>query len=225
MPMEVQTHSVGVSTVPKTSSSAGLLGKDDFLKLLVMQLRFQDPLSPMKGTEFAAQLAQFSSVEQLFNINANILQSIDVNALLSRSVNNALAATFVDKEVRASADAFQYNGSGDVQLGYNLLSSADTVVVKVYDGAGTLVKTLTGTGMSKGDNTFTWDGKNEQGQPAAPGRYTFTVEAKDSNGASISASRFIFGVVTGVRFKADGTFFVVGGVEISLSDILEIMKR
>ncbi len=225
MSMEIQTHNVDGLTAPKAGGASGLLGKDDFLKLLVMQLRFQDPLSPMKGTEFAAQLAQFSSVEQLSNMNTNILQSIDANALLTRSINNALAATFIDKEVRASADAFHYNGGGDLQLGYNLLSSAETVLVKIYDEGGNLVKTLTGTGKNKGDNTFTWDGKNAQGHPVAPGRYTFSVEAKDSNGASISAARFIFGLVTGVRFKAEGTVFVIGDVEISLSDILEIMKR
>jgi flagellar basal-body rod modification protein FlgD len=186
-------------------------------------LRYQDPMDPMKGTEFAAQLAQFSSVEQLSNINSNIMQSIDANYLMSQSINNALAATFVGKDVRATGDTFQYSGSGESRLGYSLPSAADSGTVKIYDESGNLVRTMAITGKTSGDNTFTWDGKDDADRQLAAGKYKFTVDAKDVNGNSITPTLFITGTVSGVRFKADGTVFVVDGMEVKLSDILEIM--
>ncbi len=210
-------------SLPDAGKPGGILDKDDFLKLLVMQLRHQDPLSPLEGTEFAAQLAHFSSVEQLSNINSNLMFSLDANYLLTQSINNALATTFIGKEVRASADRFFYTGEGDVTLGYNLANSADTVVVKVYDEMGNLVKTLNGDG-SKGENAITWDGTNENNHKLDKGKYSFTVEAKDKGGAEISVEQYILGKVEGVRFKDNGTFFIIGGVEIALSNIREILE-
>jgi flagellar basal-body rod modification protein FlgD len=211
--------------MPKTATGPnGILGKDDFLKMLVMQLRYQDPMSPMQSTEFAAQLAQFSSVEQLSNINTMLSQSIDASYLMTQAISNSLSATLIGKEVRATADAFHYRGSGDVKLGYTLPQTAGSVVVKIYDESGTLVRTINNAGTSEGDNSFTWDGKDESGQTLGSGKYKFTVEAKDSNSNALTVSQFIYGTINGVRFKAEGSFFVVDGSEIPLSHILEIMQ-
>jgi flagellar basal-body rod modification protein FlgD len=217
-----QTQSVGASALSQPAGKQGSLGKDEFLKLLVTQLRYQDPMNPMKGTEFAAQLAQFSSVEQLFNINTKLSYSMEVNALLSKSINNALSSAFIGKEVRASADTFRYNGEGTMKLGYSLPSSAEIATVKIYDASGNLVKTVTSVGTDKGDNNFTWDGKNQDGQAVSAGKFKFVVEAKDGNGTDVASSVYIFGTVSAVRFRAEGTVFVINGQEIPLSDILEI---
>jgi flagellar basal-body rod modification protein FlgD len=217
-------NAVGMYSYPKTESSGGLLGKDDFLKMLVMQLRYQDPLNPMKGTEFASQLAQFSSVEQLSNINSSLLTGLEANQLLSQSISNSLAATIIGKDVRASGNAFSYSGSGDARLGYSLSSAAEQVTVKILDQSGSVVRTLNVNATSKGDNSFTWDGKSDDGRSLSGGKYSFTVEAKDSKGGLVQLSRYVFGNVSAVRFKADGAVFVVDGMEISLSDVLEIMQ-
>jgi len=226
MPTNVQTVPGSTNgTQPQSTLPTSILGKDDFLKLLTMQLQYQDPLNPMDGTQFAAQLAQFSSVEQLSNINTNLEQSIDANYLLSQSISNALAATFVGKDVRATGSTFQFDGTNDPKLGYTLPSAAGSVTVKIYDSSGNLVKTLTNTGQSSGDNSFTWDGTDDQGRQVNPGQYKFSVDAKGDDGTSLSVSSFITGRVDGVRFKSDGTAFVVDGVEVKLSDILEIMEE
>jgi flagellar basal-body rod modification protein FlgD len=226
MPTTIQPTQLSAPQTVAQPQGSSILGKDDFLKLLTMQLQYQDPLNPLSGTEFAAQLAQFSSVEQLSNINTNLQQSIDANYVMTQSINNALAATFVGKDVRASTDTFQMSGNDDstVRLGYSLSAPADSVTVKIYDESGNLVKTIVGTGTEQGDNTFTWDGTNDNGQGVGAGKYKFSVEAKDSSGGSVSATSFIYGTVSGVRFKADGTVFVVDGMEVKLSDILEIME-
>ena len=224
MPTNVQT-TAGTSPVTQYQSSppTSILGKDDFLKLLTMQLKNQDPLNPMDGTQFASQLAQFSSVEQLSNINATLQQSIDSNYLLSQSISNGLAATFVGKDVRATGDTFHFDGTNPAKMGYSLPSDADTVTVKIYNSSGNLVKTITNTGKVSGNNSFTWDGADEHGN-MNPGTYKFTVEAKDANGGTITASSYVEGKVSGVRFKADGTVFIVDGAEVKLADILEIME-
>lgn len=212
-----------VTSSPNSSQRVprSTLGKQDFLNLLVTQMRNQDPLDPMKGTEFAAQLAQFSSLEQLTNLNEATQQGIVANSILTQSINNALSTTFIGKNVRASTDTFRYSGDGNVKIGYTLNKAADNVQVKVYDESGNLVKVLIGD-TSKGENTLKWDGTNDKGEQVAAGKYNFNVEAKDASGNTVQAEKYIYGTVTGVRFKPEGTVFVIDGIEVSLSSILEI---
>jgi flagellar basal-body rod modification protein FlgD len=219
------------TTLPLTSTTSATatkgksaLGKDDFLKLLIVQLQNQDPMDPMKGTEFATQLAQFSSVEQLSNISSSLTESISANQVMTQSINNALAATMIGKTVKASSNSFNVAGSGEMNLGFNLAKDAATVTVKVYDDSGTLVRTMTVDGAKKGDGTAVWDGLDKNGRQVAAGTYSFSVEAVDAAKTSITATAFVKGTITGIRFKSEGTVFVVDGVEIPLSQIIEIVN-
>ena len=99
-----------------TSASEASLSRDDFLQLLVTQLGNQDPLNPMDGQEFAAQLAQFSSLEQLININESMIQSGEINGLLAQSVNAGVAADLIGKTIEAEGDQFQYSGEDSTSL-------------------------------------------------------------------------------------------------------------
>ena len=224
MPTSVQTQAVGATTAPKTTTPSSTLGKDDFLKLLTTQLRYQDPLNPMEGTEFATQLAQFSSVEQLTNINSTLSQNLDAMYTLSQVVGNSMSASLIGNQVRATSDKFAYGGDGSVKLGYTLPEASDAVTVQVYNQNGALVRTFLNPGNASGDNTITWDGKDSLGNAVAAGNYTFKVDARDEKGTALKASQYIYGVVSGVRFKSDGTYFVVDGAEVSIGDILEIIK-
>ncbi|HTX18046.1 MAG TPA: flagellar hook capping FlgD N-terminal domain-containing protein [Bacteroidota bacterium] len=217
--------STPASTAASQTGTTPVLGEDDFLKLLTMQMQYQDPMNPMSGTEFASQLAQFSSVEQLTNINSELAQSISANTVLTQSINNDLAATFIGKDVRATTNSFQYTGTGDVKLGYTLPTDADTASVTISDAYGNVVRTIKGAPTGSGDDTFSWDGKDDAGNVVAAGKYTFSVQAAGSDGGAITASPFVYGTVSGIRFKSDGTVFVVDGVEVPLSDILEITEQ
>ena len=80
------------------TSTGGPLGKDQFLQLFTTQLRYQDPLKPMDSTEFTAQLAQFSSLEQLTNLNTSMTQM----ASLQQQVNNAAAAGLIGRNITST---------------------------------------------------------------------------------------------------------------------------
>jgi flagellar basal-body rod modification protein FlgD len=200
------------------------MGKDDFMKLLIQQMRNQDPLDPMKGTEFASQLAQFSSVEQLSNIQTSLNQSLDANYLLSSSINNALAATFVGKDAKAALDKFHYQGAGEQRIGYTLPANASTVEVKIYDSSGTLVRTINGNPVGSGDHDITWDGLDNNGNQKLAGDYHFDVTAKDANGKAMDVSKYFIGTITSVKFRADGSVFIINGTEVPLAEILEVIQ-
>jgi flagellar basal-body rod modification protein FlgD len=226
MSVDVQALLAATATSSSTSTTKGksALGKDDFLKLLIVQLRNQDPMDPMKGTEFATQLAQFSSVEQLSNINTNLTDSISANQLMTQSIGNALAATMIGKDIKASSSAVTLTGSNSPTIGYTLGADAATVSIKIYDDSGAIVRTIQKTNLLKGDNKVTWDGSDDDGIHLAAGDYTVKVEAADVDAKAITATSYTTGTISGVRFTANGTVFVVGGVEIPLSQILEILN-
>jgi len=227
-----QATGVGPPQVRNARTGNNALGKDDFLMLLTNQLRFQDPMNPLKGTEFATQLAQFASVEQLNNISSSLAESINANYVLTQAINNGLSAGFVGKEVRALSDTFRLRAPAertrDIKLGYTLPSAATSVVVKIKDESGRVVRTLNVTGTAQGDNTFTWDGRTDPNifpnDEAPAGTYTFVVEARDANNAMLNVSTFMYGTVSAVRFAAEGTKFVINGQEILLGNILEVLE-
>ena len=203
-------------------TNGAVMGKEDFLKLMLAQLQNQDPLSPMEGTEFAAQLAQFTSLEQLMNLNDSMDVSINANYLLSQSINNTLAATLIGKEVKLNGNSFQNNGQENTTLGYNLSTAASSVTVKIYNESGALIKTIENAPKNSGDNKLIWDFTDNDGNSVPEGKYRFEVEPKDAESNLLSYSTYVLGKIDGVKFTENGTMLVVNGSEYNLSDIMEI---
>jgi flagellar basal-body rod modification protein FlgD len=217
----ISQTSLSAASPTFATASSGTLGKDDFLKLLVAQLSNQDPMNPLEGTEFASQLAQFSSVEQLSNISTSLETNTSTTSLMAQAISNSLATTLIGKEIKATGNTIKFDGTTPVDYGYTLASAAKTATVRIYDKHGNLVEEIEGAGRLEGDNKMTWDGK---GGALEAGEYTFKVDAIDEEDASITTSSFTFGTIDGVRFTASGTMFVVDGVEVPVADILEILK-
>ena len=199
------------------------MGKDDFMKLLVTQLKYQDPLNPMDGTKFASQLAQFSSLEQLSNLNEAVQTSIDGNYYLSQSINNTLTATLVGKNVKLAGPTIINKGQSQVQLGYNIPAATSSVTVNIKDENGNIVKTFDSPPSATGDNKLLWDFTDNNGNKLPEGTYTFEVAAKTASGEDMNVTLFKWGKIDGVRFSDKGTTLVVDGNEYLLSDILEIL--
>lgn len=200
------------------------LGKDDFMKLLLAQLKHQDPLSPLQGSEFAAQLAQFSSLEQLSNLNASVNHSINANYLLTQSINNTLTSALIGKEVKLSGGSINYIGQDTITLGYNLPAEASSVEVNVLDENGKIVRTFRNAPNKAGGNKLPWNFTDNDGNKLPHGKYTFEVKAKNSAGQEMTIDIYKWGRIDGVRFSEGGTKLLVGALEYFLSEVFEILE-
>ena len=216
----VQNNIYGTNTTQGKSE----LGKDDFLKLMIEQMKNQDPLSPMEGTEFTAQLAQFSSLEQLSNMSDSLEQSINANYQLTQAVNNTMTAALIGKEVKLEGTTLINNGQEEIGLGYNLPSEATSVTVKIYDENGVLVKTFDDLPVSEGDHKLSWDFTDNNGEKVSNGNYRFEVEAKTLNDEDMVTKAFRTGLIDSLRFTENGTMLVINNIEYNLADVYEILN-
>lgn len=210
-----------------TTTAAGsnsALGKNDFMKLMMAQMQNQDPMNPMDGTQFAAQLAQFSSLEQLTNLNDNVTKSINANYVLTQSINNTLSATLIGKEVKVGGSDLQNNGQNNVQIGYNLPSNAGSIAINIYDANGALVKTINTASGDIGDHKLSWDFTDNSGNKLPQGSYTFKIDAKAIDGSVLNVDSYKYGTIDGIKFGSNGTQLLVDNSEYALSDILEVVN-
>ena len=217
--MQISSVTPGVVDATRAAQPQNEMGKDAFLQLLVTQLRYQDPLSPMENEAFLAQLAQFSSLEQMQQMNENF----EASMLLTQSLNNSSAAGLIGKHVRAAGDSAVLQNESSVDLGYYLPGSAASVTVTVYDSGGAIVRVLpAGDASEAGSGQVTWDGRSETGDQLPAGEYRFTVEALDVEGNAVPVSTLINGRVDGVTFENGNALLLVGGEKIPLSSVLEV---
>ncbi len=205
-------------------SGKAILSKDDFLKLLITQLNYQDPLNPIQSTEFASQLAQFASVEQLYNINSNLLKSIDANYATNRSITNALVSNLIGKKVAVYGDVLKLEDGGSVKFGYDLKGDAKSVEIKIVDSLGNVVRSFKHGERKAGKYDFVWDGKDDSGRALPSGNYTIKIEAVDKEGKPVVLNTYVMGIIEGVRYKPDGAIVLIGGVEFNIADIIEIWR-
>lgn len=218
-----QTSSTATDTT--TTSGTSSLDKDAFLKLLITQLSYQDPMSPIANEDFVAQLAQFGSLEQMQNINTNLEDSIQADYLLNQAMNNSLVTTLIGKDVIASSNAFSLPSEGEVDLGVQLSSSASSVKIKVYDASGNLVRTLDAGSLGSGEHEIQWDGKDRNGDRVEPGKYTFEVEATaGADKRAVAATTFVRGTITGVRYDQGVAVLLLGDTELNLGDVERILQ-
>ncbi len=207
---------------PGTTGASSVLGQDEFLKLLVTQLSNQDPLNPLSGQEFAAQLAQFSSVEQLVNIGNTVEQNGATMDLLNQTTNAGIASSLIGSTVEALGNEVGFDGTESIPMAFDLEANAADVTVTIHDTAGNLVRTLTLGPNDKGQRDFEWDGKNDNGETVQQGQYTFDVSATDANGVAVSSSTIVRGTVDRVTFGAEGILLWIGDSSISLANITTV---
>ncbi|MEW6569718.1 MAG: flagellar hook capping FlgD N-terminal domain-containing protein [Nitrospirota bacterium] len=198
-------------------SSNKILGKDDFLKLLTVQLRFQNPLNPLDSTEFTTQLAQFSSLEQLNNMNTQLNDLL----LYQKSLQNTLTTSLIGKKVKVSGNEFYLTGEAEVS--YTLPEDVSNVKISFYDSFGKLLREVETGYQTAGDKSYTWDGKDSNGNVVTDGNYSFKVEAFDASGNSLYVDSMVYGTVTGITFDNNTTYLIIDEkLSIQLSAIKEI---
>lgn len=230
------------STAGKSADLSQQIGKTEFLTLLVAQLQNQDPLNPQDPTEFTAQLAQYSSLEQQFIMNEHLAKmsesSVDVQRLTALSlIGKEVVAESGDLTLTPSADAELSKRLGytpgvlDGRLGYRLESTATEIELNIFNDQKTLVATVKAPPAAGGDHFVDWDGKGFSGNLLPAGSYTVEVKAKNAaatgkDTSEVNASSILRGTVTGVEIGAAGNELMttVGAVsQGAVSNINQIL--
>ena len=204
------------------------MGKDDFLMLLVTQLRYQDPLNPMENTEFVSQLAQFRSLENSTNIetaigelNGSFQSTVDAQKYSAQSITNTGAVSLIGKQVRLRQTTVDwYAKAGAVETLRVHLGNAIEATVEITDEDGNVVRTLKASGKdSQNSVNLEWDGVTDEGQNASSGNYNIHIVGEEQNS---SLYAFAEDVVSGVRFTEEGAMLKASGKEFSISKVLDV---
>jgi flagellar basal-body rod modification protein FlgD len=211
---------VGSQAAEVKKSNGTSMGKDDFLKLLVTQLQKQDPLSPMDSTAFTAQLAQFSSLEELQNINETLGGVGNSQQVLT----NSQAVDFIGKKIQALGDKLELSQDGPIPVEFNLAQDAAGVYVKIYNNYGEFVQDIEAGPMGAGQQRLEWNGLDHLDQQAPAGTYRYEVLAVDAEGNTVSAKTFTTGAVSGVFYKQGLAYLLTADQEIPLGDVVQVYE-
>lgn len=225
MSIEAVNTGYGASSVSgeKTSSSSSTeeLGMDQFLKLFIAQIQNQDPLSPLDSAEFTAQLAQFTSVEQLYGMNARLA---DIEEALNGQSEQRDDLGYIGKTVKADDNTMRVD-NGTVQSGSYTIDGKGYVNIDVYDSQGLIVRTFSEGLEDKGEHDVNWDGRDGTGKLAGDGTYTFEISARDENGSYIPSNTYISGEVTGITYQNGQSHLMIGDKIIgNNNNIIEVSQ-
>ena len=212
-------NALGSTTSTAATSSAALamtsLSAGDFLNLLLVELKNQDPSKPMDSTAMLSQFSTLTQVQQSQQSNS-YLQSL-LQTELAASNNQAVG--YIGKKISYAGDQISVVNGTSASSKFTLASSASKVSISIYDASGTAVKTSDLGSMNVGTYSFNWDGKNNSGAKVADGTYTVNFSAKDSTGKDISVTTEGTANVTGVVFKNGMVYLVTNVGEIPISSV------
>ena len=215
-------YSTSSTTNDQTSSNSSTdkLGMDQFLNLFIAQLKNQDPLNPMDSTEFTSQLAQYSSVEQLYGLNSKLT---DIENTLGSQNQQSDNLGYIGKTVKADDNTMTVD-NGTVQTGSYSLDASGNVTIDVYDSQGQHVRTLYQGSEDNGEHAVNWDGRDDSGNMVADGTYTFEITAQDGIGLTVPSNTYISGEVTGITYKNGQPYLMIGNKLLDSSKVIEVTQ-
>ncbi|MEO8410495.1 MAG: flagellar hook assembly protein FlgD [Propionivibrio sp.] len=192
--------------------------EDRFLRLLVTQLKNQDPLNPLDNAQMTSQLAQMSTVSGIEKLNATLSSLVDDLA----STQSMQAAGMIGKSVLVPGSQLVL-ADGQAFGGVNLTRGADLVTVKILDANGNVIQSQDLGGRDAGVFNIAWDGATETGEPAADGTYTFTVSA-NQGGAPVEVTSLQVGTVSALVRSNGGFLLDLGALgTMSFDDVQQIL--
>lgn len=194
------------------------LGKDDFLKLLVTQLRYQDPMDPQKPEEFSAQLAQFSSLESMQNIEKVLQQQVDAGGLTTLAMKADLGASFIGRNVIAAGNKIQVaEGTEHPKVTVDIGTGGGKTVLTIKDKDGKTVATRNLGWRDAGRQTL------ECGD-LDPGSYSYEVTVTGAGDSDIPVQTYTSGVVDSVSFQNGTVILKSGDLSFPLDNVVEVER-
>ncbi len=211
------------TSVPDLTSALGgnkALGRDAFLKLLVAQLKNQDPLKPQDNSAFVAELAQFSSLEQSMGVN----DRLDQMMLQNQGLANSNVVNMVGSVATVRGTLITTDGAGlGTPVAFNQDRASARTVVTIQDQNGRTVRTLDLGARNAGVNKIQWDGRSDAGVVQPAGSYSVSIRAVDDNDGTVIVSQETTATIKGVSFeKGYPVLQLSNGVNVPVSDLLRV---
>lgn len=211
-----EAYDTETTTTSDTSTSTSL-GSEDFLTLLVAQLENQNPLDPADTSQFTDQLAQFTQVEQLINVNDKLEEMITNSEDSDEDID---ANSFVGKTVTATVTSMTID-DGSVTSGFYEVDEPAEVMVYVYDSNGTKVATLSQGEVEAGSYLVTWNGTDDEGNNLDDGEYSYVVMANSGDGYE-EVESYLSGTVDAVTYQNGKGYLVISGVLVDPDDVVTV---
>ncbi len=209
----------GAAVQEKGSDKKGELSKEAYLKMLMEQIKFQDPFNPVKNEQFSQQMTALSQLEQQVNTNKNL------ERLVQQQSNQQIAALqLVGKNITADRGAIYHDKDKPSTLSFKLPEDAAELSVDILNAAGEKINTVPIGPRQQGDISTKWDGSTAQNGIAEGGKYAFKVNAKGLDGKEIIINTKTDGRVTGITNSQGVTYLLVGDQRVGLNDI-EVIKE
>ena len=202
------------------SEESNQLGQEAFLRLMLAQLQNQDPLKPLENGEFLGQIAQFSTVTGIQELQ-NIMTSLSGSLTSDRSLR---AASLLDRSVLVEGAEAYIDETGELQGAIDLPQAADTVRVEVLGLGGQLVGSFDLGVSAEGLNSFDYQISGADGAPPPAGRYRLRATAT-AGGQTLALQTLVSQQVAGVQItpgQTDLTLDLAGGGSVSLDDVRRI---
>lgn len=220
----VQTNNEFNQALSKEKGSA--LDKDAFMLLLVTQFKYQDPLNPAEDKEFIAQLAQFSSLEQLMNLNEG-MDGLTATSMQGQMIN---ATSYIGKTVDATGTNVsktttdKENNTFSVStFRYAIGETSTAGAIKVYDSNGQLVNSYEMPAQSAGTYPFAWDGKTFSGATVPDGIYRIVPTFTNAEGKTIQYDAVVDGKVNGIITENGATYLTLeDGRNVALANVRRV---
>lgn len=222
----INSTTAAVSNTPKVSdaSDKAIADFDTFLTLLTTQLANQDPLNPQDGTEFTAQLAQFSSLEQQINTNELLQKQLDNQP----DTKQAEAISYIGNQILAPGNAFKLDTTGNIDFTYDVPEDLESATASIYDANGEKVREFS-VDKTSGIHEVLWDGRDAEGNRLENGVYTVKVEGakvnSDASTANIKLETYIYSEAQKItKLGNDYAVLTADGRTAKLDDILGAKK-
>jgi flagellar basal-body rod modification protein FlgD len=213
------TTSTNLDNAPAGTNPDGILGKDDFMKLLLIELKYQDPTEPMDSEKILTQTSQLATLEASDNTNTaleNLSKTLAANrdfstiAAIGKIADTGSNAVVVEDGTNPNFEIYYPN---EVQSG----------TVEIRDANGNIISTITLEGGEEGVTSFEWDGRDDSGNSVDDGFYYVTSTYNDVDGIAHETRVGLYPIES-VRFDEDETMVKLGSEYWSFDAIKEVLE-